>query len=292
MKHFAILVAVSATAAGTWWVGQLQHDPSIEMNPELVAIANSLRNREQTEIVLPERNTDLRIRKVAKPAQSNPWAEVPAVTATYTLSHKKWGSPSKAGKRQRIMRQEDLVYLQNQPGNEEWLFRQNPLQFERAHGTFVDYYHQMLLDYPQADLESEGIASCWDSVANLGADPKELQDATRTGEFEKAFGLQFERLTIEREEYRLEIFWNDSARLPLRVVRSDEESQWSKELTDVTWQVEADRLQPPRSGIPGSRGSISATFAKNTCAAPTRARACRPASPTAEEISWPPLPTP
>jgi hypothetical protein len=104
-----------------------------------------------------------------------------------------------------------------------WYLR-NSVDRARMSGVEVQHGERLLVEYPESDLEDQGLGTSWAALSRFGVGLDAFASLARTGEAEEAFGIRFERWARDAaapaaEGEPLEIWWSGDWALPLRVLR-------------------------------------------------------------------------
>ncbi len=136
-----------------------------------------------------------------------------------------------------------------------WYFQRNPLHPSRVSGALVDESTRYVLMYSSTDLEVEGVATDWSSIAYLGISPSHLTLFERTGASETAFGFPFEEWVCQEgatADLR-RVWWNDELYVPLRAEGGEGDTAWSLEVFELVQEVDEAWFLNPEVDLQGYR---------------------------------------
>lgn len=152
-----------------------------------------------------------------------------------------------------LVRTTDTIYMRYEHQGQEWLFQQNPIDPRRLSGKLVDHRKRSILQYYQSELHEFGIVSSWRDVFLLGVDPDLLALLEPTGGSETLAGVQFRHFVNKTDgasQPSTEIWWSDSAALPLRIIQRKDNEEWIQEIASIEWTRDEALLAEPHSRFP------------------------------------------
>lgn len=148
-----------------------------------------------------------------------------------------------------LVREKGRIALVFPTLDREWYFERNEVNRRRFTGSAIDHVTRTILDFSDFDL-SIGWIDGWESAAHVGLVPSEFRAALRATEEERsAFGLSF-RKYVRRAETAgatlpVELWWNDDASVPLRIVWRVDGEDWMQETTALERIAEPGRMVDP-----------------------------------------------
>jgi hypothetical protein len=154
-----------------------------------------------------------------------------------------------------VTRTADRVHVAAGP-DREWLYVRNPVDPRRVSATLVDHKSQTLVVYDESDLRNTLGIRGWADVLTLGFDMAVLSELPETSESRSTGTLTFSRYATRSPVNGVrEVWWNQSALLPLEVAKGEREAERTVVISidRVSRDVAAQLLEPPAQRFPDYR---------------------------------------